>query len=392
MDAKTPAADREAPLDRGRVAALAAMIAAAGAFGAGLSLGLPLLSLVLESRGVSGSWIGLNTAIAGLSAFVVAPMTTPLARRFGTARVLILSLVVVAVSFLGFYAAPAFWMWFPLRLVFHGGLGLVFMLSEFWINSLAPPSRRGFVLGIYASVLSAGFSVGPLVLSLIGSHGFTPFAVGSAVLLLSILPILLALGQTPALEERGHRSVFGLALTVPVATMAAFSFGAVESGGLAILPIYGLRVGFTENEAALLVTAIALGNLLMQIPIGLVADRMAKPRLLAILTVGGVLGAAALPVMPGFWPTLAVLFVWGGMIGGLYTVGLTHLGAKFHGADLAAANGAFVVMYSTGMLVGPPAIGAGLDAFTPYGAPAVMALFFVVYLAVLAVSARRDRA
>ena len=70
-------------------------------------------------------------------------------------------IVIGALAFLGFYFAPAFWMWFPLRVVLHVALTVLFILSEFWISASAPPERRGFVLGIYATVLSLGFALGP---------------------------------------------------------------------------------------------------------------------------------------------------------------------------------------------------------------------------------------
>jgi MFS family permease len=178
--------------------------------------------------------------------------------------------------------------------------------------------------------------------------------------------------------------VFG----APVATLAALTFGAIEAGGMAILPIYGLRLGLNEGTAAQFVSAVALGNLVMQIPIGLLSDKIDRRNMLMVCAVIGLAGALLLPlVAPDFWPTAIVLFFWGGVVAGLYTIGLTYLGANYSGANLASANAAFVMMYSLGLLIGPPAIGAGLDAFaashSPHGAPLVMAAFFAFYLAAL---------
>ena len=84
-------------------------------------------------------------------------------------------ILVGALAFLGFYFAPSFWMWFPLRAVLHVALTVLFILSEFWISMSAPPRRRGFVLGIYATVLSLGFAFGPWLFAKMGSAGFLPF-------------------------------------------------------------------------------------------------------------------------------------------------------------------------------------------------------------------------
>ena len=61
-------------------------------------------------------------------------------------------------------------MWFPLRVVLHVALTVLFILSEFWISASAPAApTRGFVLGIYATVLSLGFAFGPWLFAQMGS-------------------------------------------------------------------------------------------------------------------------------------------------------------------------------------------------------------------------------
>ena len=165
-----------------------------------------------------------------------------------------------------------------------------------------------------------------------------------------------------------------------MATFAAFVFGAVEQGGMAILPLYGIALGFAETSAALLVSAIALGNLLFQVPFGLLADRVDRRWILLGIALTGALGAALLPAASSsLTMTMIVLVIWGGTVGGLYTVGLVHLGSRFRGADLAAANAAFVMMYAAGSTVGPATIGLGLDLWTPHGFAVAAGLFFVVY-------------
>uniref|UniRef100_UPI0013D393F4 MFS transporter n=1 Tax=Klebsiella pneumoniae TaxID=573 RepID=UPI0013D393F4 len=66
-------------------------------------------------------------------------------------------------SFLGFLVVEPLWAWFPLRFVFGASLAVLFVLSEYWINAVAPEARRGLVLGIYATALSLGFAAGPQI-------------------------------------------------------------------------------------------------------------------------------------------------------------------------------------------------------------------------------------
>jgi len=373
--------------DKIRWLSIGAAIASISVVGMALGLGMPLLSIVLEGRGHSASMIGLNTAFAGVASIIAAPFAAPLASRFGVAATMLAMSLAASVAFLGFYAAGSFWMWFPLRLVLHFAITVLFVLSEFWITATAPAAKRGLVLGIYATVLSLGFAIGPWLFSQIGSDGILPFLVAAGMALLAAPPVLAAWRESPDLRASAPSARFSSYIfLVPTATGAVFVFGAVETGGFALFPIYGSRLGYSEAEAALLLTAIGLGNVLLQIPLGLLSDRMRDRRhLLLACAVIGLAGMIGLPFVAASWyATAALLFVWGGVVAGLYTVGLAHLGSRLTGRDLASANAAFVLCYGVGMLAGPQAIGLGMDFFGTHGFSHVLAVFFVGYVVMVA--------
>jgi MFS family permease len=364
---------------------ICAAIASISVVGMAIGLGVPLLSVILETRGHSATMIGANTAVAGIASIVAAPFATPLAARFGVVPVMLASIIAGGIAFVGFYVAP-FWAWFPLRAVLHFALTVLFILSEFWISTSAPPQRRGLILGVYATVLSLGFAFGPWLFAQVGSAGFAPFGITFALIALAAIPVSLAWRESPDIASSGRGGGGGgfarYIWMVPTATAAVLVFGAVETGGFALFPVYGARIGYSEADAALLLTAVGLGNVLLQIPLGLVSDRMRDRRtLLAICALVGLAGSLALPYAAGDWNlSAAILFVWGGVVAGLYTVGLAHLGSKLSGRDLASANAAFVFCYGVGMLIGPQAIGIGMDVAGPNGFAWTLALFFAAYL------------
>jgi hypothetical protein len=82
------------------------------------------------------------------------------------------------------------------------------------------------------------------------------------------------------------------------------------------------------------------------------------------------------------------LFVWGGWILGIYSIGLTILGERFKGADLANANAAFVMSYCVGLLAGPAVEGVALDAWNPHGLLAVLGAISAGYVGYLMLFAR----
>lgn len=361
--------------------ALAAVISGIAGVGAALSLSLPLLSIVLERRGISSAMVGVNTATAGVAALCILPFVTSLARRFGTARVIVMSFVSMSIMLMGFYVLEPFWTWFPMRFAFAMSVTLIFALTEFWIGTLAPPARRGFIVGIYTAFLSIGIAVGPLILAVVGTEGVLPFAIGSAAILAATIPVLFVSSREPALPEGGQRNLFRFVAMAPLAMFAALVFGAVESGGTAILPLYGTAIGLAAQQSVILVSAVALGNILSQIPIGYLADRMNGRVLLIAIAAIGTVGVLTIPFVSQYYlALLVVLFIVGGIVTGLYTIGLTQLGARYSGADLASANAAFVMMYAFGMLIGPVSLGTGLDLYEPHGFALSIAAIFAVYV------------
>ncbi|MBD8552932.1 MFS transporter [Rhizobium sp. CFBP 8762] len=361
---------------------LVAAISAITAVGIAIGLGLPLLSIIMEKRGISSSMIGLNSAMAGLASMAAAPLSTKLSQHFGVSNTMLVAILCAAASAIGFYYVENFLLWFPLRVVFHGAITVLFILSEFWINAASPTHKRGLVLGIYATLLGLGFALGPLLFSVLGSDGVLPFAVGAAVILVAAIPIYIARHENPVIHEKPEMHFLRYIFLVPTATAAVFVFGAVESGGLSLFPIYATRSGFSESHAALLLTMMGIGNVVFQIPLGMLSDRMKDRRnLLFILAIIGLIGSLCLPLLIGSWTLMAiVLLLWGGCVSGLYTVGLSHLGSRLHGPDLAAANAAFIFSYAVGTVAGPQAIGVAMDKMGNNGFVWAIVLFFAMYV------------
>ncbi|MFD1355319.1 MFS transporter [Methylorubrum suomiense] len=376
-----------APSDRDRLGAMSAAIACVAVVGIGLGLSIPLLSLEMERMGASSVVIGLNTAVAGLAAILTVPFVPRLAAKLGVVRLLALAIGLGGLCLVAFKLLPHLALWFPLRFVFSTTLGALFVLSEFWINDAAPPERRGLVMGIYATVLALGFAVGPALLTLLGTEGFAPYLAGAGLFFLGLLPLALARTLSPALAHgEGGRLATYLRLA-PVAVLAAALYGAVEAGAFAILPLYGLRIGLDARAEAGLVSAAALGNVLFQIPVGLLADRVDRRAVMLGASLLGALGAALIPAASGSFAALAALiFAWGGIAGTLYTVGLAHLGASLRGPDLAGANAAFVMLYNVGLMLGPPLVGGGMDLAPPHGFAWALALLFVAFALPVATS------
>ncbi len=372
-----------------RTRSLVVIIAAITVCGVGWGLSFPLYALIMKSMGAPDTLIGLNAAMPALATLAATPVLPALMRRFGIQNLLFACLAAILILFLCIPFVGSIWLFFPLR--FCLGLAIVgmFVATEVWINLVAEDHNRGRIMGLYATCLAGGFALGALLLSQLGSAGWPPIIAGSGIFLLAMGVLTLARAHSPVLERESATPLLRYLRLAPSIMAAGAVFGAIEMGVFTLLPVYGLNGGLAEASATGLVVAVAAGNVAFQLPLGFLADRIDKQKVLALCAATGVAGALAVPFLIHL-PVLlyAVLFVMGGVIVGLYTIGLVRIGERFRGADVAGANAAFVMMYGWGSLVAPPAAGAAMDLWRPHGLMVVLGLLSASYLLVYALRHR----
>lgn len=373
---------------------LLAVVATASLASVTISLGLPLLSLVLHRHGVDAWTIGLNTTAGALGSLVAAPLVDRMAQRIGAVRTMQMALALAAVSFLLFPLAIDLRLWAVWRMLLGAAGALLFVVSEAAINALAPPERRGRILALYATAFSLGYAAGPLLLALIGSEGVLPFLVACGTLLTAALPLarvrsidrlLVAAGAPPSGPGAGE-----LVRRAALPLTGMLVYAALETGFFALLPVYLLARGRPEVQAALLLSVWIAGNIALQLPIGWMADRLGALRTLALATAAALVALVLLdPAVRTGWLAWPLLLLGGGVMGAFYTLSLTLIGERFEAQELMRANAAFVVSFQLGLLLGPAAVGLALQEAGPAAFAWPLAAAVLVLLAAVLTAVRR---
>jgi MFS family permease len=355
-------------------AALAGVIATVSVFAIAQGLSYPLLSFILERQGTSSALIGLSAAMTPLGMIASAPLIPSLSRRFGAGATALTCAALAALLLTLIGWTQDLFAWFPLRFLLGAAINPLYVLSEVWVIALAPPKQRGRVMGIYTAIIAAGFAAGPLSLVLVGSHGWPPFLVGIMAFMVCGMCLASVMPRLPTVDDGAEASVRGFLPHAPVLLLAVIVASAFEQGALSLLPIYGLGYGLREASMSALLAVLIAGNIALQVPLGLAADRLASRPLLIACSVGTALGCLMLPFVIGTslqWP---VAFVWGALSYGIYTIALVELAERFSGSMLVAGNAAFALIWGVGGLAGPPVIGTVMDAIGLQGLPVTLGL------------------
>jgi MFS family permease len=367
------------PADRRRnlIAVTAAMTVTSLIYG----LSVPLLSLILQDRGIGGTLIGTQAAVQSLAILLVSPLLPHYMSKVGPAILMLSAILVSLVAFLLLPFFPSMLAWFALRFIIGAAGSVLWVCGEAWINQVTEDSTRGRVVALYSMAVSAGFALGPAVLSVTGSRGLTPFFVSGSVMLLSALPLLTVVRNSPRLTGKRSGSLPAYFRLAPVAMLLCALFAAADGMLISFLPLYGKDLGLSEGRALYLIVFFGIGGIVGQIPIGWLADRVDRMLIATMCTGLVIVTCLAMPFVISIqtWNLLYML-VFGAVFSGIYTIALVIIGQQFKGADLAAASALFGVMWGAGTVVGPQLGGLAYDYFPPHGIPLSLALLTAMLL------------
>ena len=359
---------------------LVPVFAACAAIGLQAGIGMPLVPLALEQQGHDKLTIGLVSAAWAIGMLSFGTRIPALAARFGAVPAIVGAVVIGALINCAYTVTSGPVAWAILTFL-HGVIGGVpWIISEIWMNVVVEEKQRGRVMGIYSGMVALGMALGPLVLQvpMVGVYGPVPFLTGAALSLLVAVPLLPSWHTAPRIRVDASSGFGTVVLLAPLAMFAAFACGLGEQVAFSFLPVYAVGAGVSADTGALWLSAFVMGNVVLQWPIGWLADHADRRLVLAGCTLASAVLVLGLALIPAQWAgTIGVVALWGGVSFAIYPVGLALLGQRFRGGDIARANTAFSLIYVIGGLVGRPTAGGAMDIFGSPGLGGSLAIFYV---------------
>ena len=368
--------------DRERLIIIAGLCSSV--FMVGVSLGgiIPWIALKQDGIGTDEVTIGIIVAAQPLGIMLIAPLAYRIATSLGLAR----SMVLFSLASLPGLALLPFTdsnpLWILLRLSSGLATAVPWVLGETWINMATKPQWRARTTAIYGAAVAGGFALGPLVLTLFESQLDLAIAAFAVLSFIAVVPLLPILRYSPSIAPEKSPPFWSIIFAMPVVFFAVVLASVADITFAAFLPLWSTDQGLPVVLAMVLVSVLMVGNVILQFPIGMLADRIGLRQTMRLCGIVSLI-APVLIIVVGVNLVLLIplLFVFGGAVWALYSLALADLGNRLTGSALAAANGAVVFVYTAASVVGPPIAGAGLKMWTPHGFILVAigaALVFVV--------------
>ncbi|WP_207885619.1 MFS transporter [Pseudomonas sp. 30_B] len=361
----------------------------------GLSLGatLPLVALRLLDNGASALQIGILSAVPAAGMILAATLVDRACQLMSRRRLYLLCFVLCTASTAAIeISSHSLWLLGIARLALGVGMGIAIILGEAWVNELCGEDNRGTIVALYATSFTAFQLLGPTLVALLGAQ--TPWvvllvSVGHLIALATVACAMPKEGIHEHVEEPRSFSLAGFLRVAPALCMGVLFFSFFDSVVLSLFPVYASSHGYAVGIAAFMATVILLGDMLCQLPLGWLSDRLDRPTLHLACGVAATVIGLALPWLitrPALlWPALMLL---GAVAGGVYTLALVLIGQRFRGRDLVTANAAAGILWGVGSLLGPLLSGSLMD-LGPQGVPVALALAAGLFVATAAASWRR---
>lgn len=361
---------------------------------------LPISSLLLASfgivfgNGVAGLLLPARADAEGWSTDVIAMIGASYALFF-TLGCLIVPRLVARVGHIRAFAAlgtltvssmllhamePTAWFWIVVRGMAGFSIAGAYMIIESWMNEETSNEERGLAFAVYMVVGMGGMALGPFVVSAGDVRGFELFAWAALIYLFSTLPVILTAARSPSPLTTVSLNLPALYRNSPAAFVGSILTGAIVGTWLSLFPVWGLEVGLGTTAIAVIISVSNVGAMALQIPIGRLSDKIDR-RLVMVLVgaVGAGIGLIA-PVVPvGGWPFAVLMFAYGGVLFGAYSLNAAHANDWARDVSFVTVASGLLVLYGIGATVAPLIAGRFMASVGPSAMFAFLAACHAVY-------------
>lgn len=327
-----------------------------------------LTPLGLEQLGLDATMIG---AVAALHAagFMFGAWSSPTALSLvGNIRLFAAGAGASAagILMLPLFQEPLFWA--LIRILQGIAFAYMFTSIESWLGEAVPARSRGNVMGVYHTAAKLALMAGPFFLVGLSPLDALSYTWAGFFLALALVPACLTRLKEPPPPDRRAMPLGRLFSTAPAGVIGVAVAGLVNTGTLALLPVYFGRFELAGGGAAAAAIAGAvawLGGLVVQWPAGRLSDVV--DRRLVIAGLCGLSGLAACGIAllsgrAGETVILSLLAIWGAGALCFYGICVSHAIDRTPAGQVPQVMSGLLFVWAAGSIIGPVASGFAMRA------------------------------
>lgn len=326
-----------------------------------LSTGLfnTFLSLWLTAASVSEFWVGAQIAAYYFGLVAGARYGHKLIIQFGHIRAYSAGAALVTAALLSMALVDNLWVWLLLR--FLVGLAMVaqLMVLESWLNEQAENEIRGSIFALYMVFSGLGTVLGQLALAMFPELDYRPIVFAAICSVLCLVPVALTRRLHPSMQTPVPIMLRYYVSLVPMSLVTIFVCGILTGAFYGLGPVFAVKQGLNNDQAAVFVAAAVAAGLFAQAPLGWLADRvnragMIRVNALLLVCIGVPLwGWLQLP----YWALLLISCAFGALQFTLYPIGVAFANDHVEPDRRVGLSAIVLMAYGLGACLGPLVVG-----------------------------------
>ena len=271
-------------------------------------------------------------------------------------------------------------LWMIMRVITGFSYSGLYIIAESWINDKATNETRGSLLSIYMIISMSGLILGLMLLSSGDPESTDLFIMVSVLVSVAVIPILMTAAKVPDIQEPESVSVFRVFRVSPLAAIGMTLHGFISAMMFGMGAVYATKLGFTLSEISLYMSAIMLGALLLQYPIGKFSDIIDRRTVILIVHILSFVTAilAFFAESMSFHFILIAAVLYGGVHTPLYSLYIAHANDFLTPRQIVATSSRLVMINGVGAIFGAPIVGYMMGAFGPSAFYPTMAVFHLI--------------
>ena len=330
------------------------------------------LCMIMMGNGLQGTLLGLRANMEGFPIFITGIVmslyyggfllgcyvTPKIIASVGHIRVYAALASVASTTILlhGVFVDP--WLWGLIRIFSGMSFAGLFIVTESWLNSIATNRLRGLTFGIYIFVLNSSLFIGQFLINLAPLDDIGLFVLISVLVSLALLPLTLANKPAPGYAAPETLPLRKLIKTSPLALASVFTSGFCAGTVIGIGVVYADELGQTKSWAAGLMASYILGSALIPLVIGTISDRLDRRKVIIAISFCAFATSLIFNISPF---TFILMFVFGGLITSIYSVGLAYMNDNIKPDQAVSASTSLILINGMGAMLGPLISGLIMD-------------------------------
>ena len=328
-----------------------------------------LLPFRLAAGGVSDTLVGLVASAYGLG-FLIGCLRAPLLiRAVGHIRAFSALAAMCAATTLLFLTVEQPLVWMALRFVTGLGLAGLFSVVEGWLAAATANEARGRVIGFYLVATKVSTVAGQLLTGLGVWSTASLFTLAAGAFSIALIPVALTPTPAPTRPRTVSLELGTLWRIAPAAVAGCASAGLLNSAVGGLLPVWGSGLAMQAGLIVTLLSAMQLGSLVLQWPLGWLSDRIDR-RQVILVCAGAVIALSAAIALLGaasHWLLIGLFMLWGAFSMSVYGVCVAHAADHARQDQMVGVSSGGLFAWASGTAIGPILAGPLMQLLGPSG-------------------------